>query len=57
MTDNQPIISQLTEVINLLRSIYICDIVGNEHPDKGPDAAVNIHNALRELQDAREMLK
>ena len=57
MTDNQPIIDKLTKAIDILRSIYVCEIVGNEHPDRGPDAAVNIHNALKELQNTREMLK
>jgi len=57
MTDNQPIISKLTSAIDILRSIYVCEIVGNKHPDRGPNAAVNIHNALKELQKTREMLK
>ncbi len=57
MTDNQPVIDKLTRAIDILRSIYVCEIVSKELPDRGPDAAVNIHNALKELQDTRKMLK
>jgi len=57
MTNNDKIMTTLNKVIGDLRSIYVCDIIGNQHPDKGPDAAVNIHNALKELQEARKMLE